>query len=140
MADGIVVAVVFIAAVAGGLARALLPYLRMLAAAEAEATEIPFQRRYLFTVTLAVVVSTILAVTVFPGLISNVPTDTDVAGLGGIFAYGFLATWGLNDVFNQIMSTGGLASKSETTVKSKIVTAKLPKDEQADPDAKLPIK
>jgi hypothetical protein len=137
MADGIVVAVVFIAAIAGGLARALLPYLRMLAAAEAEASEIPFQRRYLFTVALAVVVSTILAVTVFPGLISALPAEGDVAGLGGIFAYGFLATWGMNDIFNQIMSTGGLASKSETTTKEKIVQKKVPESEQKE--GSLPI-
>ena len=140
MADEITIAVVFAAAVVGGLARALLPYLRKLAAAEAEASEIPFQRRYLFTVVLSVVTSTILAVTVFPSLVDNLPASENTAGIAGIFVYGFLATWGLNDVFNQIMSTGSVAAASETTLKKKIVPKIPPKDEQASKDSTLPIK
>jgi hypothetical protein len=138
MADELTIAIVFAAAILGGLTRSLLPYLRKLAAAEAEASEIPFQRRYIFTVVLSIVTSTILAVTVFPSLVDNLPASESTAGMAGVFIYGFLATWGMNDVLNQIMATG--AAASETTLKKKVVAKPAPKDKQADPDSTLPIK
>ena len=123
--------VVFAAAIVGGLARALLPYLRKLAAAEADPNEVPFQKRFIFTAILAIVTSAIVAVLVFPTIIEGVPDPNAKAGLAGVFVYGFLATWGANDLFNQVISTG-VTTANKTTKKEVVVAKKIPDSEKKE--------
>src|SRR6185503_20268501 len=98
----IVAAVVFAASVIGALARALLPYLRARAAAEQSGEPMPpYQQRYTFTAILAVVVSSIVGILLFPTIIENAPVST----LAAVFVYGFIAGWGATSIFNEVMAT-----------------------------------
>ena len=98
----IVAAIVFAASIIGALARAILPYLRARAAAEQSGEPTPpFQQRYTFTAILAIVVSSIVGILLFPSIIENAPT----AVLTGVFVYGFIAGWGSTSIFNEVMAT-----------------------------------
>jgi len=97
-----VAAIVFAASIIGALARALLPYLRARAAAEQSGEPIPaYQQRYTFTTILAIVVSSIVGILLFPTIAENAPTAT----LAGVFVYGFIAGWGSVSIFNEVMAT-----------------------------------
>jgi len=98
----IITVVVFSASIIGGIARALLPYLRKLAEQEANTTPEPFQKKYVFTAALAIVVSTITGVLLFPNIIANSPTEA----VAGVFVYGFIAGWGATSLFNEVLATG----------------------------------
>lgn len=98
----IVAAVVFAASILGALARAVIPYLRARAAAEQSGESAPpFQQKYTFTAVLAIVVSTIVGILLFPTIIENAPVST----LAAVFVYGFIAGWGATSMFNEIMAT-----------------------------------
>jgi hypothetical protein len=100
-------AVVYGSSVLGALARAMIPYLRARAAAEREGKPPEdFRKTYLFTAILAVVISGVIGVLLFPDLIKNTPDAT----AAGVFAYGFIAGWGATSLLNQILSTGQQSS------------------------------
>ena len=144
MIDGTVVSgVVFAGAVLGSFGRAMFPYLRKLkeqedVEAEAGATTekpIKFQRKYVYSAVFSAIVSLIVGMTLFPGLVESAmtsvqeiqitngtattetvevtegdeqPTTTQVVntGLAGIFMTAFLTAWGTSSIVNNIIATG----------------------------------
>jgi uncharacterized membrane protein YadS len=106
--------VVYAGSVVGSLARAIIPYLRKLKEAEEAGVDAPqFQKRYVFTAVLAVVLSSVVGVLLYPTLVTQVGAD---AALSGIFVYAFIAGFGSVALFNEILATTGFAGTSKETI------------------------
>lgn len=106
--------VVLLACIGAGLGRALLPYIRKMKDAEESGSTIEFDRKYIFTTVYSVAISLIFGLLAYPAIIQGVP---DSGALVGIFIAAFGTAWGLNDIFNQITSTG--SSSSAVTLRKK---------------------
>ena len=106
--------IVLLACISAGLGRSLLPYIRKLKEAEETGSTVEFQRKYIFTTIYSVGISLIFGLLAYPAIIGGVP---DTGALIGIFITAFGTAWGLNDIFNQIIATGG--NNSAVTLKKK---------------------
>jgi len=102
--------VVLIASSLGAFGRAMFPYLRKLKE-EAEANKpVKFEAKYVISAIFSAVVASIVGLTLFPSLVSQVGSQSTMAG---VFITSLLAGWGAGSLINNVIASGTNAIETE---------------------------
>ena len=105
--------VIIVGSISGAFLRTMLPYIRALKDAEESGEDKPpFQKHYLFSGVFAIIISGIVAFTLFPSLYATALPDQS---LTVVFFSAFLASWGANSIFNEVIASAARRTPTTTT-------------------------